>query len=286
MHPTDLQALLAVMQAEAAGVPLTPGRLGEHLGLSSGATTAVVDRLERAEHVRRERDDRDRRRITLHYGAAAAAVGGAFFGPLGARIEHMLAGFTPDELAVVRRFLEQTNAVMRAHREAVTSATADAAGVSTAGAASTAAGAAGAVSTTADVSAAGAASAAAGADSAAAGAVSARRRRGRRFRCRGSCLHCRGRRFHCRGRRRRLHRRGRQRRRRRFHRGGRALTAFGAAPADAGGITTSISPPSANPGARSRSSPLQKRPGSYQLGRWSSGSRPISTNVSATTSAQ
>ncbi len=173
MHPTDLQALLAVMQAEAAGVPLTPGRLGEHLGLSSGATTAVVDRLERAEHVRRERDDRDRRRITLHYGAAAAAVGGAFFGPLGARIEHVLAGFTPDELAVVRRFLEQTNAVMRAHREAVTSATADAASVSTAGAASTAAGAAGAVSTTADVSAAGAASAAAGADSAAAGAVSA-----------------------------------------------------------------------------------------------------------------
>ena len=152
MHPTDLQALLAVMQAEAAGVPLTPGRLGEHLGLSSGATTAVVDRLERAEHVRRERDDRDRRRITLHYGAAAAAVGGAFFGPLGARIEHVLAGFTPDELAVVRRFLEQTNAVMRAHREAVTSATADAAG-----AVSTAAGA-GAVSTAEDVSAAGAAS--------------------------------------------------------------------------------------------------------------------------------
>ena len=175
MHPTDLQALLAVMQAEAAGVPLTPGRLGEHLGLSSGATTAVVDRLERAEHVRRERDDRDRRRITLHYGAAAAAVGGAFFGPLGARIEHVLAGFTPDELAVVRRFLEQTNAVMRAHREAVTSATATAgaAGVSAAGAASTAtdvsaAGAAstaadrqcrgGAASTAADVSAAGAAS--------------------------------------------------------------------------------------------------------------------------------
>jgi DNA-binding MarR family transcriptional regulator len=160
MHPTDLQALLAVMQADAAGVPLTPGRLGEHLGLSSGATTAVVDRLERAEHVRRERDDRDRRRITLHYGAAAAAVGGAFFGPLGARIEHVLAGFTPDELAVVRRFLEQTNAVMRAHREAVTSATAGTVGVSAAGAASTAAdvSAAGAAFTAADVSAAGAAS--------------------------------------------------------------------------------------------------------------------------------
>jgi DNA-binding MarR family transcriptional regulator len=174
MHPTDLQALLAVMQAEAAGAPLTPGRLGEHLGLSSGATTAVVDRLERADHVRRERDDRDRRRITLHYGAAAAAVGGAFFGPLGARIECVLAGFTPDELAVVRRFLEQTNAVMRAHREAVTSANAGAAGVTAAGAASTAAGAAGATgaaSTAAD--AAGAASTAAGAAGAASTAAGA-----------------------------------------------------------------------------------------------------------------
>jgi DNA-binding MarR family transcriptional regulator len=167
MHPTDLQALLAVMQAEAAGVPLTPGRLGEHLGLSSGATTAVVDRLERADHVRRERDDRDRRRITLHYGAAAAAVGGAFFGPLGARIEHVLAGFTPDELAVVRCFLEQTNAVMRAHREAVTSATAGAVGGSAAGAASTAAGAAS--------TAAGAASTAAGAAEAASTAAGAAR---------------------------------------------------------------------------------------------------------------
>jgi len=133
MHPTDLQALLAVMQAEAAGAPLTPGRLGEHLGLSSGATTAVVDRLERADHVRRERDDRDRRRITLHYGAAATAVGGAFFGPLGARIERVLTGFAPDELAVVRRFLEQTNAAVRAHREEVTSA--GGAGVTAAGAA-------------------------------------------------------------------------------------------------------------------------------------------------------
>src|SRR5690349_7181336 len=179
MHPTDLQALLAVMQAEAAGAPLTPGRLGEHLGLSSGATTAVVDRLERADHVRRERHDRDRRRITLHYGAAAAAVGGAFFGPLGARIEHVLASFTPDELAVVRRFLEQTNAVMRAHREAVTSADAGAPGAAAAGAASTAAGAAstaaGAASTAAGAAstAAGAASTAAGAASTAAGAGSA-----------------------------------------------------------------------------------------------------------------
>jgi DNA-binding MarR family transcriptional regulator len=120
IHPTDLHALLAVVQADADGTPLTPGRLGEHLGLSSGATTAVIDRLERASHVHRARDGRDRRRVTLHHGWAAAAVGGAFFGPLGARMDAMLAGYTPDELAAVSRFLGEMNVVMAEHRAAAT----------------------------------------------------------------------------------------------------------------------------------------------------------------------
>ncbi len=120
MHPTDLHALLAVMQADADGAPLTPGRLGHHLGLSSGATTAVIDRLERASHVHRTRDGRDRRRVTLHHGSAAAAVGGAFFGPLGTRMDAMLAGYPPEDLAAVSRFLGEMNVLMAEHRAAVT----------------------------------------------------------------------------------------------------------------------------------------------------------------------
>ena len=120
MHPTDLHALLAVMQADHAGASLTPGRLGAHLGLSSGATTAVIDRLERAEHVHRSRDGRDRRRVTLRHADPAATLGQAFFGPLTSRIDAMLTGYTEAELAAVQRFLGETNVVMRAHREAVT----------------------------------------------------------------------------------------------------------------------------------------------------------------------
>lgn len=119
MHATDLAALLAVMQADRAGEPLTPGRLGRHLGLSSGATTAVVDRLERADHVRRARDERDRRRVTLHYGSAAEQVGSAFFGPLGARMDELLSGYDAAELAAARRFLGDATAMVRAYREAV-----------------------------------------------------------------------------------------------------------------------------------------------------------------------
>lgn len=120
LHATDLAALIAVMQADRAGVPLTPGRLGAHLGLSSGATTAVVDRLERADHVHRARDERDRRCITLHYGDAADALGAAFFGPLGTRMDEMLAGYSDADLAVVHRFLTETNTMMAQHRRTVT----------------------------------------------------------------------------------------------------------------------------------------------------------------------
>lgn len=120
MHPTDLHALLAIMRSDCDGAPLTPGRLGDHLGLSSGATTAVIDRLERASHVHRTRDGRDRRRVTLHHDRAAAVLSGAFFGPLGTRMDAMLAGYSAEELAAVSRFLGEMNVLMGEHRAAVT----------------------------------------------------------------------------------------------------------------------------------------------------------------------
>jgi DNA-binding MarR family transcriptional regulator len=122
MHVTDLYALLAVMQADRAGHPLTPGRLGEHLGLSSGATTAVIDRLERLDHVSRSRDAQDRRRVTLHYGDTAGRVGSAFFGPLAAMMDAFLAEYTPAERAAAGRFLRDANAMMRRYREEVLNA--------------------------------------------------------------------------------------------------------------------------------------------------------------------
>jgi len=122
MHPTDLNALFAVMRDDQAGIPLTPGRLGEYLGLSSGATTAVIDRLERAGHVRRIRDEHDRRRVTLHYGDGAPALGLAYFRPLELRMDRMLAAYSIAELGVVRRFLTETNELMRERRRDVLTA--------------------------------------------------------------------------------------------------------------------------------------------------------------------
>jgi DNA-binding MarR family transcriptional regulator len=105
LHQTDLAALIHIMDAEAASAPLTPGQLQSALGLSSGATTSVVDRLERQGHARRDRDTVDRRRIHLHFSDSAREVALEFFGPLGRLSGQVMDGFTDDELEVVQRFL-------------------------------------------------------------------------------------------------------------------------------------------------------------------------------------
>ena len=54
---TDVRALVAVMDAARSGSELTAGGLGSAVGLSSASVTALVDRLERAGHLHRVRDD-------------------------------------------------------------------------------------------------------------------------------------------------------------------------------------------------------------------------------------
>ncbi|MCI4061669.1 MarR family transcriptional regulator [Micromonospora sp. R77] len=122
LNGTDLHALIAVMDAELAGDPITPGRLGEQLNLSSGSVTALVDRLERAGHIRRDRDTADRRKVFLHYADQGAALAMEFFRPLGTRTDRVMARFSDEELAVVHRFMAEISTSVREHRDAVRAA--------------------------------------------------------------------------------------------------------------------------------------------------------------------
>ncbi len=117
LNATDLQALVAVMDAELRGDPITPGRLGEQLNLSSGSVTALLDRLEQAGHVRRDRDTADRRKILLHYADRGATLAMQFFQPLGSRTDSVMAEFSDKELEVVHRFIAAISASVRQHRD-------------------------------------------------------------------------------------------------------------------------------------------------------------------------
>lgn len=104
MRPTDATAIVEILRAEERGQPLTPARLGERIGMTSGATTILLNRLEGAGRVTRMRGHADRRTVTLHSAAAVHAEATTFFEPERKRLLELLRQFGTDELALIHRF--------------------------------------------------------------------------------------------------------------------------------------------------------------------------------------
>ncbi|MBE1536692.1 MarR family winged helix-turn-helix transcriptional regulator [Actinomadura algeriensis] len=102
LHHSDVQALAALLD----GIATTPGQLQRHLGLTSGAISACLRRLETGGHIERVRDTADARVVRLRYTESGRALARAHFRPLARATEHVLAGFGEDELRTIARFLE------------------------------------------------------------------------------------------------------------------------------------------------------------------------------------
>lgn len=108
MHRTDLNALVVIIDADRRDAPISPSLLAKALHLSASATTAVLDRLEAAGHIVRDRDQGDRRRVGLRPARQATELGGRFFRPLAAELARTWTVFSPDERATIERFLALT----------------------------------------------------------------------------------------------------------------------------------------------------------------------------------
>ncbi|WP_139982510.1 MarR family winged helix-turn-helix transcriptional regulator [Nocardioides litoris] len=119
MHRTDLHGLALVMDWGFDGTAATPGRIGAALGLSAPATSALLERLEKAGHVVRAPDPADRRRVVVTVTEHAMAVGGGMFSELARHLRPVLDSRTPEELAAIAAFLEEVGDATVAAREAV-----------------------------------------------------------------------------------------------------------------------------------------------------------------------
>ncbi|SCX41182.1 DNA-binding transcriptional regulator, MarR family [Klenkia marina] len=113
LHRTDLDALAVVVGAAAAGREMTPGLLATELRLSSPATTALVDRLERAGHLVRERSSTDRRQVVLRVQDRARELAREFFVPMADRVADVLADMPDDDVRVVTAFLHRAVEALR-----------------------------------------------------------------------------------------------------------------------------------------------------------------------------
>jgi DNA-binding MarR family transcriptional regulator len=84
--------------------PMSAGELAERARLSPGATTAVIDRLERKGYASRTRDTEDRRRVLLHVAPELRARAEELYGtPEEGAAE--LSVYTDDQLEFLTGFL-------------------------------------------------------------------------------------------------------------------------------------------------------------------------------------
>ena len=112
VHSTDAAALVEIMYAEDRDVPLSPARLGERIGLTSGATTSLINRLEKAGHVTRTREHADRRIVTLHTSPEIRPPAIAFFATLGEHLDAMLVQYPDEQLHQIEGFLDHLKSTM------------------------------------------------------------------------------------------------------------------------------------------------------------------------------
>src|SRR4029079_9725357 len=83
---------------------VTAGRLAEVTGLTTGAITGVVDRLEKAGFVRRERDETDRRKVFIATVPDNVAQIGRFYVPMQQAMHKLWNTYSEAELQLLLRF--------------------------------------------------------------------------------------------------------------------------------------------------------------------------------------
>ena len=116
VNRTDLHCLNIIQNAGG----LTAGELATEAGLTTGAVTGVIDRLERAGFARRVTDPEDRRRVKVEVTPKFYDRADEIWGPMAADWESSLSGrFTAEELESAIEFLRTTNEVGRRHLERI-----------------------------------------------------------------------------------------------------------------------------------------------------------------------
>jgi DNA-binding MarR family transcriptional regulator len=109
LSESDIEALEVLIDTGAA----TAGRLSELMGLSTGAVTRVIDRLEQSGYVRRVPDPADRRRVIVEVVPDKVAAVQATLSRIGQAGATEISTYTEAQLALIEDFLTKMAAITR-----------------------------------------------------------------------------------------------------------------------------------------------------------------------------
>jgi len=104
LNRTDMRCL-DVLEIEGS---VTAGRLAQTTGLTTGAMTTALDRLERAGYARRVRDSSDRRRVLVELTAQAQRIGERFYSEHAAAAERLYRRYNQEQLEFLLTFVRES----------------------------------------------------------------------------------------------------------------------------------------------------------------------------------
>jgi len=111
----DLRCLRLASEAEEP----TAGHLAKITGLTTGTITGLLDRLEKARFIRRERAADDRRKVIVKVLPGGAQKIERIMGPLSQDMDKALHNFTEEELKAVLKFFDVTAGAVSRHLERI-----------------------------------------------------------------------------------------------------------------------------------------------------------------------
>lgn len=106
LNETDMRAIHFLIVCDNRGDQATAGAIAAHLGISTAATTKLLDRLERRGHVKRHPHPSDRRALVIAVTPATKEAAIATVGRHQARRFYAAVRLSPAEREVVTRFLD------------------------------------------------------------------------------------------------------------------------------------------------------------------------------------
>ena len=111
LNPTDLRCLDWLMGGATAA-----GELSRRVGLSSAATTTLIDRLAEKGYVLRVSDPTDRRRVLVEMTPKGIGEANRFYGPLVGEGMTLLDGFSAAEIERMASWLDAARTLTDRHR--------------------------------------------------------------------------------------------------------------------------------------------------------------------------
>lgn len=109
LNTTDHKCLDLLHRHENA----TAGDLAEWTGLTTGAATGIIDRLERAGFVRREPHPTDRRKVVVRAVCERLPEVGRLFEPLAAGMAELAGHYSEAELRVIMDYMTRVTELFR-----------------------------------------------------------------------------------------------------------------------------------------------------------------------------